>query len=475
MSKTIFNTTEKSNFILNMTTEAYHGYLLRILLGYAVLITLFSIPLEFAALYTMPGMALSIIGVLAMVFVLIGFMKKVTPAPLQLPAWLWLLMTAWGVACLSTSYVPALALMGGDGRNEGLLSIVFYGCIFLLGAQLGTEENRSKLLYGLLGMGLVNCVWGLLQAFGFPSYYDRLDPLLMFDANLPSGLAGSPIFLAILLVMLLPAAMLGAACADSKKQRIFCTICAVVYALMAVRSQTLLGVCGTGAALLVCGIYAAVKQRKTLLPRIVASLAAAVLGIVWVCVSPAINGTNVTSEHVPVENGFHLYDGAIMWTDAAYRLNAGGYYTTADQANGTFDIESIPDTYGYLWSRTCAIIKGLPVSGTGMDNMAYPQIYKKGEDITLNLNAFDRCYNYYLQIAATMGIPGLLLFLSIAAIVVIGAIRQLRWGGWSGAAVGLGAILYLLVMVIGTSAVTVTPVFWMLAGACLLPVKKQKS
>ena len=34
MPKTIFNTTEKSNFILNMTIGEYQGFLVKILLGW---------------------------------------------------------------------------------------------------------------------------------------------------------------------------------------------------------------------------------------------------------------------------------------------------------------------------------------------------------------------------------------------------------------------------------------------------------
>ena len=46
-AKTIFGTTEKSNFILNMTPESYYGFNLKILLGVLLLMPLFCIPLEF--------------------------------------------------------------------------------------------------------------------------------------------------------------------------------------------------------------------------------------------------------------------------------------------------------------------------------------------------------------------------------------------------------------------------------------------
>ncbi len=474
MARTIFNSTEKSNFILNMSTEDYRGYLLKVLLGYVILMPLFCIPLEFASLFTVPGMALSIVGVFAMVFVLIGYMKKATPSSLLIPACLWGGMVLWNLVSLSTAPDINIALMGADGRNEGLLSAVFYGCFFLLSAQLGTESNRRKLLFGLLGMGLFQCIWALLQMLpiGFPSYYDWLNSLLLFDVFLPSGVTGNPIFLAALLTMLAPAAALGAVYSEGKKQRIFCTVCAVLYTLVAVKTHTLLGLCGMGLVLLILGVYGAMKKQKSLLLTTGAMLLAFAVGCGWLFCSPSINGTTYSSSHTPVANQFALYDGAIMWEDGAYRLGTSGYYSTTENPSGVFAIDSIADTYGFQWSRTLAIIGEHPIAGTGADNLAHAQVYNQAADLSQNLNTFDRCYNYYLHITAVLGIPGLLLFLALAVLSVMGGIRGLRSGSWVQAGICFGVIVHLAAMLICPSAITVTPVFWMLAGMAISTPKK---
>ncbi|MBQ8079705.1 MAG: hypothetical protein IJ236_07110, partial [Oscillospiraceae bacterium] len=54
MPKTIFGTTEKSNFILNMKTETYHKWNLWILLSFLILMPVMSVPLEFARVYSLP-------------------------------------------------------------------------------------------------------------------------------------------------------------------------------------------------------------------------------------------------------------------------------------------------------------------------------------------------------------------------------------------------------------------------------------
>ncbi len=473
MPKTIFNTTEKSNFILNMKLSEYQDYLLKILLGYLILMPVFCIPLEFAKVYSVPGMALSIIGVAAMVFVFIGFMKKVTPRSLWMPAGLLGGLVIWGIVSLINSYEYNVSLMGADGRSEGLLSVVFYGCLFLLGAQLGTAKNRRKLLDGLMLFGLVQCVWGLLQALplGFPSYYQNLEPLLLFRAFLPSGLTGSPIFLAILLVMLSVPAILGAAYAEEKKSRTLYTVSACAFILMAVKTQCLLGFAGSILALLGTGAYLLVKKAdKSAFGRFAAVLLAFVLGVGWACASPAVNGTysRESGAETAVSAGFTLYDGAIMWEDSSYRLAVSGYYTAegAENPNGDFELAGITDTYRYLWGTSLSIIGRFPLVGSGPDNLVYPQLYQHHE-IMGNPNTFDRAYDHYLHIAATLGIPALLLFLALMAVTVCRGAKHCKDGSWVSAGMFGAVLLYLLMMLFGASSITTAPVFWMLAGAAM--------
>ncbi|MBE6848839.1 MAG: hypothetical protein E7502_02910 [Ruminococcus sp.] len=480
MPKTIFNTTEKSNFILNMKPEEYQGFLMKILLGWMILSPLFCIPLEFAKVYSVPGMALSIIGVAAMVFVFIGFMKQVTPRSLYLPAGLLGGLVVWGTVSLINSYDYGIALMGMDGRNEGLLSIIFYGCLCLLGAQIQTEENHRKILDGLMVFGLVQCAWGILQALplGFPSTYNNLEPLLLFRVFLPSGLTGSPIFLAILLSILIVPATLGAAYAPEKTKRAFYLICACVYAIMAAKTQCLAGIAGSSLAILGTAVYLFIKKAGVpAFARASAVAAAFLFGMgFWASMAPSINSTysRETGEQVQVESGFTLYDGAIIWEDSAYRLAVSGYYVRngAKNPNGSFEILSLPETYGFLWGTTLSIIGRFPLVGSGPDSLVYPQLFQH-RVIASNPNTFDRPYNQYLHIAATLGIPALLLYLALAGIIVVRGAKQCKGGNWVTAGIYGAVLLYLLLMLIGTSSVTTAPVFWMLAGICIGEKQKQ--
>jgi len=480
-AKTIFHTTEKSNFILNMTPESYYGFNLKILMGFLILMPLFSVPLEFFKVYSVPGMALSIIGVFAIVFVFIGFMKDETPKKLFLPAYLLGAMLIWGLVSLYNSYFYSISLFGSDGRSEGWLSVFFYGSFFLLGAQLGTDDNRLKLLHGMYYMGLVECFWSLLQMLpiGLPNYYQNLEPLLLFDVCLPSGLAGSPVFLALILTLLLIPAFTEAVFTENNKQKLINLICIFCFSLTAIRTQCLIGVIGTILAVLIALVYAFIKKAgKELTLCAVTAVIAILLAFVWSWFAPSLNKTYTreTSESIQISDGFNFYDGSIAWTDSSYRLAVSGYYikNTSNNPNGNFDISSLSDFYSYVWKNTLDVIKKYPLAGSGPDSLVYPQLYKS-RSIAANPNVFDRCYNYYLHLAGTLGIPMLLLFLALMILTLSrGAKACKQQDNWLWFSIFSAVILYLLLMLIGISGITSAPLFWMLAGICVSLYEPEK-
>ena len=473
-AKTIFNTTEKSNFILNMTPESYWKFNLKILTGFLILMPLFSVLLEFMKVYSVPGMALSITGVFAIVFMFIGFMKDETPKALYLPAYLLGGMLIWGLVSLYNSYFYSISLFGSDGRNEGWLSLFFYGSFFLLGAQLGTNENRLKLLHGMLCLGLVECLWSVLQMLpiGFPSYYRNLEPILIFNVFLPSGLTGSPIFLAILLSVLLVFALIESIFTENKKIRLLDNCCIICFSLTAIRTQCLHGIIGVILAVAIALVYGLMqKNSKKSAICLLISLLGIIIGFGWNYFSSSLNGTYAIKEggQQAVPNTIECYDGAIIFEDASYRLAVSGYYVKNENnnPNGSFDIESIPETYAYLWKNTLKIISRYPLAGSGEDSLVYPQLYQNPQ-IPSNPNVFDRCYNGYLQIAGTMGIPMLILFLALMILTISRGIQAHKQEkNWLCAGVCSSVIVYLLLMLFGAGSITITPIFWMLAGMCI--------
>ncbi len=470
MPKTIFGTTEKSNFILNMKTETYHKWNLWILLSFLILMPVMSVPLEFARVYSLPVIALALTGVMAIVFSFIGYMKSATPRSLLLPTVLVCALAAWNIVSMYDAFVLNVATFGADGRGEGALSALFYGAFFLLGAQLGTDDNRRRLLRGMLWMGLAECAWALLQMLpiGFPSYYQNLEPMLLFRVFLPSGLTGSPIFLAILLVMLAFPAVLGAMGSTERRERVLCLVSTGVFLFTAARTQCLIGIAGGILVLLGALVWGlAQKQGKRMALPVGIAAGAFVLGLVLAAAAPAINATysRYGGTDTSVSAGMTLYDGGIMWKDGSYRLAASGYYSDYDSnPNGYAKVDDIAGSYLYRDRVTAGIVKKYPLLGTGPDNLVYAQLYQSLK-IGSNLNVFDRAYNQYLQVAATTGIPALLLYLAVMGIAAVRGIRG-AGKGWLEAGIAGAVVLYLLAMLTGASSITVAPLFWALAGCC---------
>ena len=201
-------------------------------------------------------------------------------------------MLIWGLVSLYNSYDYSISIFGADGRSEGWLSQLFYGSFFLLGAQLGTDDNRLKLLHGMFWMGLAECFWSLLQMLpmGFPSYYKNLEPILLFNAFLPSGLTGSPVFTGIDVVCSSASCPTGSRFTENKKQRILDIICVFCFSLTAVRTQCLTGVMGTVLAVLISLIYLLDKKIGGKNCRSLLSLSGSSSRHGMELFSPSING-----------------------------------------------------------------------------------------------------------------------------------------------------------------------------------------
>ena len=193
-----------------------------------------------------------------------------------------------------------------------------------------------------------------------------------------------------------------------------------------------------------------------------------VLAIVLSALTAFVIGINFK----PDKNGkFGLYDGYILWSaDSWQRIDASGNYNS-----NHVDIDSPLDVYSHLNNKTIDIIKEYPLTGTGPEQLVYPQLYTTGghpddapvtDIIPSNPGTFDKVYNEYLYTAATRGIPSAIALLTLIISVLFIIRRKLKDNADShtfitGMLVICGAIIFL----IGCSNITFSPVFWACAGA----------
>lgn len=492
MPKTIFHSTEKSNFILNMDLELYRAFCVKLLfallamtaassmifqLTYSVNNDLSSMTAEggFRAFLAQLLIGLrsisvlfSVVGVGAIIATVVGLMRQQYTRSTALPYVLLLGLLAWGVITLINSFDSEMSFFGQNGRDEGWLAMLIYGCVFYLGSMLRKKENLSKFINLVLGFGLVQCLWGLLQSLPLPSFpneYRMVDPLLYQNLYLPSGFTDSPITFAMLLGMLLAVAIPCAMLSDNAKQRHFAVICVGCYALLLLKTQTIAGVIAAGAALILALILWCVKHKgmsaKHWLTPVVL-VAALGVSFGWSWISPSLNGSYMTYNDESLTDGYAFYDGGIVWDDSFYRLGTSGPYVSYEQHD--FDIYDAPSVLSYCMKEGVEVLKKYPLVGTGPDNFTYAQL-KSSLEIFYNSNSIDRPYNDYIYIAATRGIPSLLLYVTLLVVCLwLGICRYRKAGGWVYLSAIGGVLSFALTAMVGISVLTVSPLMWMLLG-----------
>lgn len=495
MAKTLFGSSEKSNFILNMDLDRYRNACAKLMLimlwvtagaqginqltyranahftdmiaagGGALFIGLLGVMLRsVAALF-------SVMGVLVLIFAVIGLMRKQIRKSAAVPYGLLLGMLLWAAASLYCSYDRSVAFFGQDGRDEGWFALLIYAALFYLGSQLRRREQQESLLRGVMIFGIVQGVWGILQALpfgGFASQYVMLEPLLYDNLRLPSGMTDSPVTYAVLLGMLGCLSVPAELRADQKKTRICAVICRCLTLIMALKTQTVAGIIAAVciAVMTLAFLFIGRKnagKKAVMMPALL--LGTVLLGGLWTYFTPAVNGAYNTADDSKLPNGFALYDGGIVWDDGYYRLGtAGAYSPQYAQEKSQFEVRDAGSVLAYCRAQGIAAVKIDPLLGVGPDNFYFTQLHRSYQ-ISENPNAIDRPYNDYLYVAATRGIPSLI----AQAWLVLWCLalawkRRKQSGGWGWISAAGAVVSYALTMTAGISVLTAAPLFWIMLG-----------
>ncbi|MCM1132817.1 MAG: O-antigen ligase family protein [Ruminococcus flavefaciens] len=470
MAKQLFNSSENSNFILNLTEEKYSK-----LASFGLLTACFSTSLLTAIpviarqqMYALSAVGLAVAGVICMILALIGAIKKYIGKKTLVPVCAFGFMLIWGVISLINSYDVNIAFYGYTGRGEGLLAIIFYACFFCTALSVKREKSVLTLIYGIVGAGLLNSIFALIQVFtGKLSNYRMLS--MELQANAASGLAQSPLFLAMLLTLSLTASLMGFLFLEKKSGRIFCIISACIFSFTMMFTYSLIGICGVVFAVIsvIIAVFA-MKSPKIRLLSVLAVIIPAVLSVILV--QCGLIG-NITQ--------YRLYDGRILWfADSYYRISASGNFNS-----DVLDIDSTGDVYYYLNRRTMNIIESNALTGTGPEQLVFPQLYTFGtsgeegaiSDIVAdNKGTFDKVYNEYLYTTATRGVPsGIALVVILVSVLAIGFMRFRKTGKWQSLCMLILTAGGVLLFLIGCSNICYSAVFWCVAGMCCADTKEK--
>ncbi len=471
--KTIFGTTEKSNFILNMTNSQFNktasvlfitGFLLMFVSSAAAeILANGSISVATFDWKILPSVGLGIAGILGISVFIIALIKQTLTKKQIAAAVICLVLTVF----MYISYVNAIttvqdynAFLGFRyGRYEGMMVLLSYVFIFLGSMSVNSEKSLNSILRVFSLVTLLECIWSALQFIpSFPSMYYRI-PYLIKNPMLPSGTTGSPAFLATLLAAGLVFSAFGAMHDKTQGFSVIYRLTVLPASFFLVKTQTLIGY--VSAAVILAALTADCirtgkedKSGRSVLVLAVAGFGAAIAFI--------------------LVKGFGIYDGEVIWQDGCRRIAAFGQYS-ADY-EGSFDIHSIKEVYPFLWNKAYDVIKQFPVTGIGPDAFVFLQ--RKGSFNDVPLSA-DRPYSEYLFYAATVGIPAAAAFTALLFYSAANSIKSaVSDKSWIFRASVVTSLLYIVTAFITNSTATVTPFIWFILGICCCqftePEKQEK-
>lgn len=469
MSKQLFNTTEKSNFILNMTEEKY-SQLASYGLSLACFTTaIFAVIPEFVdkLSYSIVSGGLAVSGVICMILALIAVMKKYIDIKKLFPVCSFGAMILWGIVSLINSYSVSTSFYGFSGRGEGLLAIIFYFCFFITAMSVKREKAVKSIINSVIASGLLHSLVALIQVFtGKLSHYRFIS--LDIKANAASGLAQSPVFLAMVLSLSLTASLIMSVTTD--KKRIFYIVSSCIFSFVMMFTYSLVGITGIIISIILSATAVFISKSPKI--RLVSLLSSVIPAVVSVII--------VNAGLIGEISSYRLYDGySLWWADSYMRLSSSGDYNSEK-----VDISDTAEVYGYLNSTSLDIIKKYALTGTGPDQLVYPQLYTNGgldmettdmsTIIFLNRGTFDRVYNEYLYTAATRGIPSLIALVLILGSVLVNGFRKVKKSRSDiDICTFMMFICGILIFFIGCSNITFSPIFWTVSGLLLRSAKNE--
>lgn len=459
MPKTLFGTTEKSNFILNMKYETVRKWISGLLCAAIIIVLIGSFFMTFSTQTSWAyGAFVYAAGFSCLLFYVALLMRKdiafkENPSVFLVIALAALAFASYYRVVLSGGSSDDIntAMLGEVGRYEGLLSILAYFGIFLLAASVMRYSTVQWILDLIVGAGIISAFIAVMQhiPWGFPSKFRMLPAILLLkNVHLSSGLSENPIIYGSFLTIVSGAALTGALYSKNVTRARIYGCSAALFFLTGLFTSSIVPIIGTGAALIITVIIelankggtqfeeGLLKSSRKRLAAVIAAFAV-IFGLVFAF------------------QGLYFRDKSIAFSDSYNNL----FITYGSALNNTDN----------LWEtgakKSLTLIKEHPLLGVGPDRMAG---YQRVRD-DLMIDGVDKSYNEYLFIAATRGVPSLLVYIALLAATAVKLFKGMKEFAadrekWFRPALLTAVLAYLIQAFFSASAVTSAPYFWLLAG-----------
>ncbi len=491
--KHLFNSTEKSDFIVNMTEKQYQKMGLIYLAASAVIIFIMNLPYyiskgpisfvfgklnelqtikyletsraneECRGLIAYLQIAVYAVSFIGFLILIVSATKKYFKAGENRLFILPILYLLFVVISTFMAYDLNTAFFGRDYRFNGMLTIFSYIGLFVAASQINSRERRKTYLDIFMAISLINAVYGILQtvaslAAKLPNFfYDAVfingNTVDSYEHFIADGLVETPHALAALMTMAMAVGAAGFAYEEKAARRRIYGLCCIAFAAAGFLTCTVAGYIGiifVVFSLIVIEIVRMIKAKNNvkLLKRPIFRLLVTAVAVA------AVFGTLMSLDRA------HLYDSNIIWTDSTTRMFAAFPYT---------EDKTSWHIYPKLWKECLKILKSCWVFGGGPDCIGF-DYYGSTELFNSIFNfSTDRSYNEYFDIVLSCGIPCLLIYLSMGFVTIKKGIKCVgnffrKEDSWTAVALLAAVLGYGFQANVNISIITVTPYFFIFVG-----------
>ncbi len=325
------------------------------------------------------------------------------------------------LAIISTIFALDItkSIVGEVKRNEGLLTIICYYLLFLNSKYLNNEKWQKKLIGLFMIIGLFQVGYSVLQVytnFSFIRHF-RIPYMGM-------GLCANPNFFGSYMVML---SLLSTCLYIFNKQKKFLFLSVIYFIGLCIANST-------------------------------APLLAFIITFVFINI--------LHFKKRILKSSLIIF---VLLTITFFTLDASNRYTQTEVLNNTVQPKYIvseeisevitkqskigSDRFA-IWSNSLPILKKYWITGAGLDNFYNAYILFSNSKV-------DKAHNVYLQIAVTNGIPALILYLIINAILFIKGFKFKQTLEISLYACFVG---YCVQAFVNISVIDVAPYFYIILG-----------
>ena len=338
-------------------------------------------------------------------------------------------------------------IFGEYTRYEGFPMFLTYALIYIAAKKFFQHERISKFLNIMFYVSIFICILGIIQTYIFTSN--------IIYAKTATGTFGNPNFFGSYISIILPIAIAFYILYDNSKAFILSSLLFLNMLLSGTRSAWIAFI----VVAFIGFIYLLKQKDKKFYHRAVLLTLCFLLLFIF-----AYNdfGTYIFK---PIANSlgdilsseFSMYKKLLALKDELSLLSSNGL------------ISQIGHGRIGIWSLTFDVIGKYPLFGCGPDNLAFGIAQSNARGFIKYTSSFggiiDKAHNEYFHIAATIGIPALIIYLSFLALVVLPKMKNINKDDKS-LIFTLAILSYLAQAFFNISTIGVAPLFWMLLGLC---------